>query len=221
MSDLDQFTPQIPAITSLHADVCSKYGISYTPNTLAQDLQGNATTVAQALCEQLGDFAQAVHGAYQGYNIQRPLLNTHPHSWVNFLGTVIDPLRWVFEGKEPYIFEGESIGEDYVYDEDFSARLFPFTAPARNEVPTSHKFQWSSATQAFLNEVVFADARDVSALTLSEIHFIAHLPFQYLLPHMPEIYQAIIDGGYSNALTNRALTYHHTVLGEMARPPED
>jgi hypothetical protein len=215
MSDLDQFSPVTPSISDLHESVCNEYGLAYTADTLQEDLHGSSAVVTKILAIQLGGFAQVVHGSYQGYNIEDATKGVHTHSWVNFLGTIVDPLRWVFEGKEPYIFEGEAIGTDYVYDEDVTARAFAFTPPQRVEgSPVPQKFKWSQLTHTFLSTVVFPDGRDITGLTQAEIRFLAHVPFQYLLPHMTEIYQAFIDRGFSDALSQRSLKYHYAIQGE-------
>jgi hypothetical protein len=126
------------------------------------------------------------------------------HGWVKLPdGRVFDPTRWTFTAEKPYLFVGVNQGE---YDEggdrwrmknssppprfSFDEPYFTFSLDRIVEQPWRH-------VQDLFGDVILEDLenRDVSDLSLSQLHWLANLPFDRLQPHARVIYKAIIDCG--------------------------
>lgn len=80
---------------------------------------------------------KAVFGKYHGYvNKKSPFYgNTFiNHGWVETPnGEIIDPTRWVFESKEPYIYESFIKNIDYDRGSNVIKKLLKVDAPSFNE----------------------------------------------------------------------------------------
>ena len=124
------------------------------------------------------------------------------HGWVLHdpeTRSVFDPTRWVFEGVEPYIYFGSpnTSVDPWPYDEGGNvlraAMLQPFPKPDPSEP------RWGVPNQRLrLPRTLVRQFELPELLTLTQVHWIAILPYDVLEPHGVEaIYRAIERSGHA------------------------
>src|SRR3990167_2788692 len=74
---------------------------------------GNCHPVAIQLAKLIGKPARQVRCHWIGISIERPGVPFQQHSWVECGDKWIDPTRFWFEGKMPYIWVGPKGEENY------------------------------------------------------------------------------------------------------------
>lgn len=208
----------IPTINELHQKLCERFDWEYQPAKLKQDLKDNARAVCPILAKCLGPLSTIAHGYYIGFNIEAPQEEKHTHCWVNYLGRIYDPTRWRFDGSEPHIFQGESLGENYVYEENFRPKPIFESIPPPNPDAAPQTLSWSPTITLFLQEHIFQDSnRDVRLLSLLEISWLASVPVQYLLPHLIPIFDELLRKGFRKRIPKQSLRYYEACKGEVPK----
>lgn len=153
---------------------------------------GNCFTVACALVDKKGGVdGDAVYGHWTGPVAPGTMFHGKPliqHGWVlRSDGTVVDPTRFVFEGAEPYIYEGPA---DY-YDEGGNAwrKAMLSPAPDFNEKLDNPNFmklvKWKPKNQRLARavDILLEPAkRKVGFLSRHQLFWLANLPYEMLTP---------------------------------------
>jgi len=142
-------------------------------------------------------------GVKKGYWEERSGVPFTHHGWIVLPdGRILDPTRWSFEAAEPYIWVGwpchdydeggnrarmESIGECPEYDESDKKVTIKLSKPAM--------------------DFVMGLLGDTPAITLKQLGWLANLSPESFEGHVVEVYQAIIDTGWSGfiPIDNRRL----------------
>lgn len=117
------------------------------------------------------------------------------HSWVTLPdGRIVDPTRWVFEGVEPYIYEGPN---DYY---DRGGNVYRMEQNGEPPTPSADDRPVMLVMDRAIAEVV-ADALGdplaaLGALSFAQARWLAHLdPASLDLAARP-VFAALIDAGY-------------------------
>ena len=132
------------------------------------------------------------------------------HGWLELEdGSVVDPTRWVFEGVEPYIYQGENDFYDVGGNVFREAMLQP--CPNYNYgAPRSPLSVWkfNGVAHRYVMDELFCGA---PGITDAMARWLANLPLQRLGVHAKPIYLALVDCdmGAAIPIDNRKL-----VLGE-------
>ena len=129
------------------------------------------------------------------------------HGWVLLPdGRILDPTRWAFENKEPYLWLGENDGS---YDEGgnrLRKRFYtdrpcpePQADTLNEDDNTRHiclKLSMDAQIHLWLYSArVLNEPHNTRAywMEFGQLFWVANAPFMDLEPHAREIYQAIID----------------------------
>jgi hypothetical protein len=123
-----------------------------------------------------------------GFGVQR-------HGWiVGPKDIIVDPTRWVFEAKPPYIYVGKASGE---YDEGGNQLRMKFMRPAPVPGVDDQRTRVKEASLPLLRLLAhrLSDPDVVVGLTKDQARWIANLPPDMLKPYTKQIYTWLKDGG--------------------------
>ena len=132
------------------------------------------------------------------------------HGWIELDGeTVVDPTRWVFENKDPYIYWGSNEHYDVGGNQWRKAMRNPCPSYSPS-APRASLDIWKLDRDAhkFTMNTIFGGA---PGITVDMVFWLANLAPDELGIYAQPIFQAIVDAGYAAAIPidNREL-----VLGE-------
>ena len=116
------------------------------------------------------------------------------HGWIEREdGSIVDPTRWVFEGAEPYIYEGPN---DY-YDVGGNVYREASLRPCPDYDPTEERttlavWKFDGDAHRYVMDEIFDHAPGITA---PMAWWLANLPLQRLDVHARPIYLALVDCG--------------------------
>jgi len=123
------------------------------------------------------------------------------HGWILMPdNSVIDPTRWAFENKKPYIFHGSAKDDNgkLLYDEGGnSVRMALMGGPpeynSAEKQLTITSVVMRTVTWNFVEKILEIDTarQDHSVLSLSQLCWLANLPPSVLGEHMVGVYRAL------------------------------
>lgn len=169
----------------------------------------------------------AVYGAWIGRVSKRGYwkLRAHfafiRHGWVLLPGGhILDPTRWSFENKKPYVWLGENDGSyDPCNDHARQAQYANKECPAEYDHKQFFELPLSHGARLFLfkysDEVLPRPLKkEPLCLNFSQLMWVANMPMVDLRPYTAEVYQAIIDAGQQATIPydNREM-----ILGQVPR----
>ena len=132
------------------------------------------------------------------------------HGWIEHDdGRITDPTRWVFEGREPYIYVGENDHYDAGGNQFREAMERP--CPPYNATDERARLSvWKFCPEAhrFVMDELFEGRPGV---TTAMLFWLANLALPRLQEHARPIYKAIVDCGQTAAIPIDNL---HLVLGD-------
>lgn len=188
-------------LVEIHKRFCEKRKIRYSAESLKQDLSWNCHEAAirlEEILKERGIKARAVYGFYKGpapgANHKAPF---HRHGWVvTSSGQILDPTRWVFEGKLPYLFEGKASVYRSQYDEGMRETKNEFRSPFPKKDPTGRKikFNWSEGAKRYLLSIL--GGHDPKVLTVMQVMWLANHDFLDMGEHIHEIYSQMIERNF-------------------------
>lgn len=165
----------------------------------AVDWAGHCHEIASAIVDAGLVDGHAVYGDWLGDISEKGHFRDHRgwpfihHGWIVLRdGRVLDPTRWAFEGKDPYLYVG-SVGTEY--DEGGNQRRWatleppPCARPGDKIVPTEGI---SSSGLAQIRGLL----GDQPVLTIPMLVWVANLPVEALGDGAALVYGAIMDVGY-------------------------
>lgn len=117
------------------------------------------------------------------------------HGWIVLTGDarVLDPTRWAFERKRPYLYLGAA---DH-YDEGGNGWRAATQRPVPEFDPAEKSFDvpkevMDSKTWTFVERLLRIDSeQEVGTLTFSQLFWLANAPLDQLGPHARGVYGAI------------------------------
>lgn len=129
-------------------------------------------------------------GSIFAYRAQR--LPFIPHGWVELTGSrdgVLDPTRWVFEDRDPYIFIGA--GDEYDAGGNRWRRATMQPPPAYDPEDRRVPLAFDRAVE----DAVLALLGAPPAITMPMAFWLANLPLDMLHGIARPVYQAFVDAG--------------------------
>jgi hypothetical protein len=118
------------------------------------------------------------------------------HGWIiKEDGEIVDPTRWVFEGKTPYIYVGKN---DY-YDEGGNNLRKSMTEPPPQYSKTEKQFSLNldKKTLDFVNKLLGYSGKNLS---MGQLFWLANLSLVDLGEHAKDIYYALEEKGMAAAI---------------------
>lgn len=187
----------IPKITmsQIHEAFCAARGVK--PGDIVEDLTDNchevATRFVELVLEKRPDLkARTVYGFYLGKSV-RKAAPFHRHGWALIEGKIYDPTRFVFEGKQPYLFVSDP-ADAPEYDEGMNYVKAQLRPPFPHNVDGKElAFDWPNVTLNFLRQ--HCDGHDPRTFKPFQLMWVANTPPQQLGKHIHVIYPAIIAKG--------------------------
>jgi hypothetical protein len=147
----------------------------------------------------------AVYGHWLGAIHRRSMfagkLVVH-HGWVSLTaGGVVDPTRWVFECKKPYLYWSPVTGPEY--DEggnrwrEANTKPPPRFSPVERTIELA-KQDLSLSTWLWLEQVLGADydQQRTTTLSISQVVWLANLPLSMLGPHARSLFAVLAQDRY-------------------------
>ncbi len=115
------------------------------------------------------------------------------HGWIEQKNRVVDPTRWVFEAKEPYVYRGPADHYDVGAQTLRREKLTP-CPPYRPGDQRPHLLVWMVSPEAhrWMTEELFQRA---PGITMPMVFWMANLPVDLLGLHAEPIYRALIRAG--------------------------
>lgn len=111
------------------------------------------------------------------------------HGWIEDRGDIIDPTRWVFESRAPYIYHGPCKGWYDVGGNQHRKKLRQPCAPFKKSDPQVAPPKGKLA--AVIGKILGARRM----MSVKQAHWIANLSPDELEPNAKEIYEYLIDAG--------------------------
>ncbi len=159
---------------------------------------GNCFAIASKIIEAgLMPGCVAVYGIYRGLIDEKGIFGAragyghvrHGWIWSSRHGLVIDPSRWVFENKKPYVY----VGDPFEYDEGGNAlrsalRTLP---PSYSEEDTIIDIRFPLHVDEFVKGLLIAE----KGYTRTQMHWLANTPFDELCPYVSDIYRSLETSG--------------------------
>lgn len=212
-------TPQkIPTVVQVHKRMLELSGKDPRGLTPRESMPSNCYAAACALVDLLGNGARAAYGMWSGQDVRHPDRDFHRHGWVVHDGRILDPTRWVFEGKDPYIWKGAESSRDYDEGMERLKQAICGDRPPPARDPKEMKFlaHWTLETESLLKDL-FEDDRDLCWMYLGELFWLANLTPKVMRPHIREIYDYLKEIGQSVLIPidYRNLVAHWIKEGEI------
>lgn len=160
------------------------------------DWEGNCHGIAHAMLEAGLVEGKLRYGIWWGRIDPRSVFRGRPfthHGWIELPdGIIIDPTRWVFEGKEPYIWTGKNRGEyDFGGNRLLAMqRTFPPTYVGSKDV----QLALCNDTRGFLRDLL---GNKDYRIDIPQAFWLANLPLKTLDDNMTrELYQALVSADF-------------------------
>jgi len=133
------------------------------------------------------------------------------HGWLELDdGSIVDPTRWVFEGVEPYVYEGPNDYYDAGGNQFREAMLGPCPDYDPNEERTTLAvWKFDANAHRFVMQEIFEGAPGITA---PMAYWLANLPLQRLGPHARPVYLALVDCGLRARIP---IDNYMLVMGEL------
>jgi hypothetical protein len=152
----------------------------------------------------------AVYGHYlgavnpEGYFGKRTKHSFVQHGWVLMGdGRILDPTRWVFENTEPYIYVAKK-NKDYDEGGNELRAAFKRPAPAFDSDEKCVVFKKDvlpTAPWNFIEKLLPLNLeQEPGTLSISQVYWLANLPYEDLFPYTAVIYKAIAEVGEEVAI---------------------
>jgi hypothetical protein len=172
-----------------------------------KDWEGNCYAIACKIVndEVIHDDCRAVYGHYLGYISQKSMFRNRrgmpfcQHGWVELSnGDIVDPTRWVFEAKDPYIAfikKDEAVAEEY--DEGGNgwrhATTNPPPAYSADDKQVSFKYEEFDRCdgRTYVLGLLGDKRKEIDKLSDAQIFWLANLSLQTLGIYAREIYAYI------------------------------
>lgn len=156
--------------------------------------KGNCHFIACLFVEKKLVKGRAVYGHWLGavspksFFANRQKMPFQQHGWIkDGNGKIIDPTRWVFEAKQPYIFVDKNNGE---YDE--GGNKFRMAnigkAPAYNKNEKQYNLPLTTKARLFLSDL-FSDNGLIQILSFGQVFWLLNHSPASLGSHCKEIYK--------------------------------
>jgi len=114
------------------------------------------------------------------------------HGWIILEdGRVLDPTRWVFEAKKPYIYVGPN---DHEYDEggsELRKAMMHLDFRAFPEYDKERHVEFSLEPDDLLHYTMLAKQKNINRWSLQRVSWIANLPYEYHEGREERIYPLI------------------------------
>jgi hypothetical protein len=182
---------------------------------------GSCYAVAEAIVRRELVPGELCYGIWLGFIHSDSLFAGRPfshHAWIEDGDTVIDPTRWVFECKEPYLFTGAV--ERHEYDRGGNVLREAFRTPCPPNDPDDTQYDLISfvsegdkpglsdapaivvSTLVYPETVIDGDLDGCALKPLSkwQVFWVANTPLDLLGAYAAEIYQWICDIGLKAAI---------------------
>ncbi len=171
---------------------------------------GHCHDVASAMVEQGVVGGHAVYGHYVGPISAKSRWKRYRklgfvrHGWIHTADSVIDPTRYVFENRAPYIFKDklDRTGRHPEYDEGGNKlrRAMLQQCPSTNTNAARSSIEFSdNFTRDFVRDLVRTSngdySIDVHPMTDEQVFWLANLPLDMLGDFAPDVYAAVADAG--------------------------
>jgi hypothetical protein len=145
----------------------------------------------------------AVYGHYRGpiadgtcWERYRSVGFVH-HAWiVTTDDKIVDPLRWSFEGIEPYLYETSARDSDYDEGGNVFRESLRRPCPTPTDKPCEPVKLLFSDEQAENFVCALLGITDRGIPTLAQVFWLANLPLQTLGAFAVSIYQAVCGAGH-------------------------
>jgi len=181
----------IPSIKEIHIRLCEINDLDPKTHPVKKTWPDNCYAVATALVELLPKNARTAYGFWYGTDKRNPERPLSRHGWAKFNGKILDPTRWVFEKKEPYLFVCK---EDKCkeYDEGMTEfkEAFERPAPERDKTQRIMSFKWTTNEAAFLTNL-FGERRDWGKMSMGEYFWLANKQPKRILPIISSFYKQL------------------------------
>lgn len=127
------------------------------------------------------------------------------HSWISDGARIIDPTRFAFEAKRPYIWVGDVDDSDYDAGGNKFREVMMSPPPEYNPQEKKRKLDLDYETREFVHSLL--NGHDKEKYSEQQIFWLANLPLTHLGKYVFEIYHAIIKAGRAAyiPLDNRSL----------------
>lgn len=111
------------------------------------------------------------------------------HAWIKLAdGRILDPTRWSFTNEVPFIYITD--GDDSEYSDKWGRYMSDLSSfPDFSEDATPMPLELKPEACQFLQHILPREA--LSSLTVTQVHWIANLPYEMLGKFAPDVYQAI------------------------------
>lgn len=127
------------------------------------------------------------------------------HGWILLKkGGILDPTRWAFEAKEPYLHFGPLTDE---YDEGGNQLRVALHRPPPEFDPDAKQVTFTkevlpSAPWTFIEKKLGIDitAQEPGTISIEQLFWLANAPYDFLQPHTMAIYKAIDAVGWTAAI---------------------
>jgi hypothetical protein len=181
-----------------------------TPNHDINRWKGNCYYVASQIVNEdvLMTDCRAIYGHYLGpissksYFRNRKGMPFCQHGWIELAnGDIIDPTRWVFEAKEPYmafIDRDDDIAEEYDEGGDRWRKATENPPPKYNEKDKQFSFTIDDFDRLDGRTYILSllgynrnEKKDIKKISLSQIFWLANLSMNTLGVHIREVYNYI------------------------------
>jgi len=111
------------------------------------------------------------------------------HGWIRNKGTIIDPTRWVFENKEPYIYFVHASHEDYDFGGNRLRMQTMIPCPPFNPKEKVYTLEDPNVSQFLMTLLNNKDEK----ISVTQLHWIADLDPKILSNFAKDIYQFLKD----------------------------
>lgn len=182
----------------------------------ADDWKGRCYEIASKAVENVFFQAKAVYGHYygpvseDGYFAYVSDAQFVQHGWIEKDNQVIDPTRWVFENKDPYIYFGPNDSDYDRAGERFRSMLH---RPPPNDLKgDTFTLQIDQGAKAHVLAIL-GEMSQRNHFYFNELIWLANAPREVLEPYEEEILRAI-DGAGSYTSSLISIDRRERVLGE-------
>lgn len=193
----------IPSVIEIHKQMCKLQKVPYDRMNLAQQMTGNCSGASQALKSLLVEDGKIIktvrdiYGIFNGFNIQTGSVGYFRHAWLLINETyIVDPTRWVFDGRQPKVFICSRDTNHIMYDE----AMIKFRSLIKREYPIEGTGKiticnWSDDVKILLKTLSLSN-QDFNKMSSNQIFWLANLPVNVLGELKFEIYDKLISESF-------------------------
>lgn len=181
----------LPDLAAIHLQYCKRNNLNPSVCNISESWPNNCYAVATALVDLLPLTARTAYGFWYGTDVRNPGEELSRHGWALLNGFVLDPTRWVFEQREPYLFV-QKTSKAKEYDEGMTQlrEAFEHSSPKRDLSQKQFAFKWDLDETTFLTNL-FGESRSWNILTCEECFWIANKPPKRILPIVESFYKQL------------------------------